>query len=157
MAKHRASGDDPLTGEEVTEGPEAAYWSVDDSRWPAVRPDLPAHMVDLLAPPIVVGVARVPATSRLTPPAEHRRNAPADHRLGPPAEQRRNVPAEQRRNVPAEQRRNVPAEQRRNVPAEQRSAPVVGPRTIVPAAPGGSGRRPAGAPASAGRHRLPAK
>ncbi|MEU4640923.1 hypothetical protein [Micromonospora sp. NPDC023814] len=149
MAKHRASGDDPLTGEEVTEGPEAAYWSVDDSRWPAVRPDLPAHMVDLLAPPIVVGVARVPATSRLTPPAEHRRNAPAEHLLGPPAEQRRNAPAEQRRNAPAEQRRNAPA--------EQRPAPVAGPRTIVPAAPGGSGRRPAAAPASAGRHRLPAK
>ncbi|MFI7645663.1 hypothetical protein ACIBTZ_06195 [Micromonospora sp. NPDC049460] len=141
MAKHRASGDDPLTGEEVTEGPEAAYWSVDDSRWPAVRPDLPAHMADLLAPPIVVGVARVPATSRLTPPAEHRRNAPADHRLGPPAEQRRNAPTEQRRNAPA----------------EHRPASVAGPRTIVPAAPGGSGRRPAGVPASAGRHRLPAK
>ncbi|MGC4766969.1 hypothetical protein ACLQ20_29380 [Micromonospora sp. DT46] len=72
MAKHRVPGDDPSTREGVTERPDAAYWSVDDSRWPAVRPDLPAHMVDLLAPPIVVGVARVPATSRLTPPAEHR-------------------------------------------------------------------------------------
>ncbi|MFG2013141.1 hypothetical protein ACGFNF_29180 [Micromonospora sp. NPDC048868] len=72
MAKHRVPGDDPSTREGVTERPDAAYWSVDDSRWPAVRPDLPAHMVDLLAPPIVVGVARVPATSRLTPPTEHR-------------------------------------------------------------------------------------
>lgn len=131
MAKHRASGDDPLTGEEATESPDAAYWSVDDSRWPAVRPDLPAHMVDLLAPPIVVGVARVPATSRLTPPAEHRRNAPAEHRLAPAPEHRRNASF------------------------EHRAAPAAGPRTIVPAGPGGTGRR--SAPASGGRHRLPAK
>ncbi|MFF0471293.1 hypothetical protein ACFYPX_28125 [Micromonospora zamorensis] len=68
MAKHRASGDDQLTRQGVIDTPGAAYWSVDDSRWPAVRPDLPAHVVDLLAPPIVVGVARVPVTSRLTPP-----------------------------------------------------------------------------------------
>ncbi|QGN47252.1 hypothetical protein ACN26Y_13755 [Micromonospora sp. WMMD558] len=66
MAKHRASGDEPSTREEAND--DSAYWSVDDSRWPAVRPDLPTHMVDLLAPPIVVGVARVPVTSRLTPP-----------------------------------------------------------------------------------------
>ncbi|MER7335459.1 MULTISPECIES: hypothetical protein [unclassified Micromonospora] len=141
MAKHRASGDDPLTGEEVTEGPEAAYWSVDDSRWPAVRPDLPAHMVDLLAPPIVVGVARVPATSRLTPPVEHRLTPPVEHR----------------RNAPVEHRLTPSAEQRRNAPVEHRPASTAGPRTILPAAPGGSGRRPAGAHASAGRHRLPAK
>lgn len=51
----------------MIETPGAAYWSVDDSRWPTVRPDLPAHVVDLLALPIVVGVARVPVTSRLTP------------------------------------------------------------------------------------------
>ncbi|WBB66859.1 hypothetical protein [Micromonospora sp. WMMD812] len=68
MAKHRQlSGDDPLNREEeATESP--AYWSVDDSRWPALRPDLPADVADLLAPPIVVGVARVAPTSRLTPP-----------------------------------------------------------------------------------------
>ncbi|MFG3707994.1 hypothetical protein ACGF7U_25125 [Micromonospora sp. NPDC047670] len=131
MAKHRASGDDPSTREEVTESPDAAYWSVDDSRWPAVRPDLPAHMADLLAPPIVVGVARVPATSRLTPPPEHRRNAPIEHLLAPVAEHRRNASAEHR--------------------------PAARPRTNVPAGPGGSGRRSANAPASGGRHRLPAK
>ncbi|MFC5926018.1 hypothetical protein [Micromonospora vulcania] len=68
MAKHRASGDDQLTVQGVIETPGAAYWSVDDSRWPVVRPDLPADLVNLLAPPIVVGVARVPVTSRLTPP-----------------------------------------------------------------------------------------
>ncbi|SIR69280.1 hypothetical protein [Micromonospora avicenniae] len=67
MAKHRhVSGDDPLNLEEAAETP--AYWSVDDSRWPAIRPDLPRDVADLLAPPIVVGVARVAATSRLTPP-----------------------------------------------------------------------------------------
>ncbi|MGC5020633.1 hypothetical protein [Micromonospora sp. DT47] len=54
------------SGEEAVDA--AAYWSVDDCRWPAVRPSLPDHMVDLLAPPIVVGVARVPVTSRATPP-----------------------------------------------------------------------------------------
>jgi hypothetical protein len=90
-------------------------------------------MVDLLAPPIVVGVARVPATSRLTPPVEHRRNAPAEHRLAPPVEHRRNAAV------------------------EHRPAQAAGPRKIVPAGPGGSGRRPAGSPAPGGRHRLPAK
>ncbi|SCL67389.1 hypothetical protein GA0070606_4541 [Micromonospora citrea] len=130
MAKHRASADDQSTGEEVTERPQPAYWSVDDSRWPVVRPDLPAHMADLLAPPIVVGVARVPVTSRLTPPPEHRRNAPVEHLL-------------------------APAEHRRNAPAEHR--PAAGPRAVVPAGAGGSGRRSANAPASGGRHRLPAK
>ncbi|MFI7605595.1 hypothetical protein ACIBTV_10760 [Micromonospora sp. NPDC049366] len=67
MAKHRlVSGDDPLTREEAADTP--AYWSVDDSRWPTLRPDLPSDVADLLAPPIVVGVARVAPTSRLTPP-----------------------------------------------------------------------------------------
>ncbi|WP_245719085.1 hypothetical protein [Micromonospora rhizosphaerae] len=54
--------------ETATEDSGPTYWSVDDARWPAVRPSLPAEMVDLLAPPIVVGVARVTATSRMTPP-----------------------------------------------------------------------------------------
>ncbi|MGW3608893.1 hypothetical protein ACWD6N_03225, partial [Micromonospora sp. NPDC005163] len=81
MAKHRASGDDQLTRQGVIETSGAAYWSVDDSRWPVVRPDLPAHLVDLLAPPIVVGVARVPVTSRLTPPAD----SPPAEPLGIPA------------------------------------------------------------------------
>ncbi|WP_433344234.1 hypothetical protein [Micromonospora sp. CA-111912] len=62
MGKHRCTSDD------ATGDPGAAYWSVADAGWPAVRPTLPAEMVDLLAPPIVVGVARVAATSRLTPP-----------------------------------------------------------------------------------------
>ncbi|MBM0203806.1 hypothetical protein JNW90_12290 [Micromonospora sp. STR1s_5] len=41
MAKHRASGDDQLTRQGVIETPGRDYWSVDDSRWPTVRPDLP--------------------------------------------------------------------------------------------------------------------
>ncbi|MCX4470552.1 hypothetical protein C5N14_24010 [Micromonospora sp. MW-13] len=62
MGKHRRTSD------EATGDPGATYWSVADAGWPAVRPTLPAEMVDLLAPPIVVGVARVVATSRATPP-----------------------------------------------------------------------------------------
>ncbi|WNM37090.1 hypothetical protein RMN56_18050 [Micromonospora halotolerans] len=60
------SDDAPVTETEV---PDATYWSVAEGDWPDVRPSLPAEMVDLLAPPIVVGVARVVATSRMTPPA----------------------------------------------------------------------------------------
>lgn len=68
MGKHRHTSDDALP-ETATEDSGATYWSVDEADWPAVRPSLPAEMVDLLAPPIVVGVARVVATSRMTPPA----------------------------------------------------------------------------------------
>ncbi|MET7970357.1 hypothetical protein [Micromonospora sp. NPDC005305] len=60
------SDDAPVTETEV---PGATYWSVAEGDWPDVRPSLPAELVDLLAPPIVVGVARVVATSRMTPPA----------------------------------------------------------------------------------------
>ncbi|RKN42136.1 hypothetical protein [Micromonospora endolithica] len=88
MAKHRAPGDDPIGEVEVTGSPDA-YWSVDDSRWPTLRPDLPAEMADLLAPPIVVGVARVPAAFRLTPPggrpADRARPAPAPRQPAAPA------------------------------------------------------------------------
>ncbi|MFC8620256.1 hypothetical protein ACFT9M_28105 [Micromonospora purpureochromogenes] len=67
MAKHRRpSADDLSTGQEVADP--TTYWSVDDCHWPTVSPELPVEMVDLLAPPIVVGVARVPVTSRATPP-----------------------------------------------------------------------------------------
>ncbi|SCG59691.1 hypothetical protein [Micromonospora inositola] len=69
MGKHRRTSDD-APQETATEDSGATYWSVDEADWPAVRPTLPAEMVDLLAPPIVVGVARVVATSRMTPPAE---------------------------------------------------------------------------------------
>ncbi|MFJ8581392.1 hypothetical protein [Micromonospora sp. NPDC093277] len=75
MGKHRRMPDEapqPAPDEVPQPAPEdsgATYWSVADGDWPAVRPSLPAEMVDLLAPPIVVGVARVVATSRMTPPA----------------------------------------------------------------------------------------
>ncbi|WP_405105284.1 hypothetical protein OG559_18045 [Micromonospora sp. NBC_01405] len=79
MGKHRRTFDDAPPQAAATGEAGAAYWSVDDAGWPAVRPNLPADLVDLLAPPIVVGVARVAATSRLTPPlgAPGRPGAPA--------------------------------------------------------------------------------
>jgi hypothetical protein len=67
MGKHRRTSDPaPVTAPEDSG---ATYWSVAEGDWPDVRPSLPAEMVDLLASPIVVGVARVVAASRLTPPA----------------------------------------------------------------------------------------
>ncbi|MFU8852803.1 hypothetical protein ACNAW0_17720 [Micromonospora sp. SL1-18] len=75
MGKHRHMPDEaPQT---ATEDSGATYWSVAEGDWPVAegdwpeaRPSLPADVVDLLAPPIVVGVARVVATSRMTPPAD---------------------------------------------------------------------------------------
>ncbi|MET8836090.1 hypothetical protein ABZV78_19520 [Micromonospora sp. NPDC004540] len=64
MGKHRRLSDN--APETATEDPGATYWSVAEGDWPAV----PAELADLLAPPIVVGVARVVATSRMTPPAD---------------------------------------------------------------------------------------
>ncbi|WP_430497295.1 hypothetical protein ACQRWP_21655 [Micromonospora trifolii] len=163
MAKHRASGDDQLTRQGVIETPGADYWSVDDFRWPTVRPDLPAHLVDLLAPPIVVGVARVPVTSRLTPPASidplpspvdavpvdapalvPSGAAPAEPAPPPPA------PAPPR-PVP------TPPLSPRPVPTPPPDRPVPGPpaspRRALNAGPIGTGRRGNGGPASAGKHR----
>ncbi|MFI2714173.1 hypothetical protein ACH495_29035 [Micromonospora sp. NPDC018662] len=57
------SDDAPLP---VAEDSGATYWSVVEGDWPAGA----AELADLLAPPIVVGVARVVATSRMTPPVE---------------------------------------------------------------------------------------
>jgi len=34
-----------------------AYWSVDELGWETVQPTLPDDLIDLLAPPIVVGAA----------------------------------------------------------------------------------------------------
>ncbi|WP_259275900.1 hypothetical protein [Micromonospora chalcea] len=62
----------------ATEDSGATYWSVTESDWPAG----PAEVADLLAPPIVVGVARVVATSRMTPPAESVRPGRAPSRTG---------------------------------------------------------------------------
>ncbi|MCW6008442.1 hypothetical protein K1W54_28445 [Micromonospora sp. CPCC 205371] len=40
------------------QAPQSVYWSVDECRWESVEPTLPDDLVDLLAPPIVVGAAR---------------------------------------------------------------------------------------------------
>ncbi|WP_320069309.1 hypothetical protein [Micromonospora sp. RTGN7] len=69
MGKHRRTSDD-ASSEPATGDSGATYWSVADAGWPTVRPTLPAEMVDLLAPPIVVGVARVAALSRPAPIAD---------------------------------------------------------------------------------------
>lgn len=163
MAKHRASGDDQLTRQGVIETPGTDYWSVDDSRWPTVRPDLPAHVVDLLAPPIVVGVARVPVTSRITPPRAvdplpssvdavptdapalvPTGAAPAEPAPPPPA------PAPPR-PVP------TPPLSPRPVPTPPPDRPVPGPpaspRRALNTGPIGTGRRGNGGPVSAGKHR----
>ena len=79
MAKHRHMSDD--APQQAAEDSGATYWSVTESDWPAG----PAEVADLLAPPIVVGVARVVATSRMTPPAETVRPARAPSRSGPAA------------------------------------------------------------------------
>ncbi|MBQ0977693.1 hypothetical protein [Micromonospora sp. M61] len=183
MAKHRASGDDQLTRQGVIDTPGAAYWSVDDSRWPAVRPDLPAHLVDLLAPPIVVGVARVPVTSRLTPPtsADPLTSAvdsgptdlvastaaspvpalpvPAPPVAAPPVPSAA-APAQPAPPPPAPApSRPVPTPplSPRPVPSPPPERPVPGPpaspRRAVNTGPVGNGRRGNGGPATAGRHR----
>ncbi|MFY1657011.1 hypothetical protein [Micromonospora sp. WMMD1274] len=76
MAKHRRMSDD--APQQATEDSGATYWSVTESHWPAG----PAEVADLLAPPIVVGVARVVATSRMTPPGETVRPGRAPSRSG---------------------------------------------------------------------------
>ncbi|MGI5523384.1 hypothetical protein ACQEUX_20995 [Micromonospora sp. CA-259024] len=168
MAKHRASGDDQLTRQGVIETPGAAYWSVDDSRWPAVRPDLPAHLVDLLAPPIVVGVARVPVTSRLSPPASADPltpavdSVPADLPASGPAllVPSAAAPAQPAPPPPAPAApRPVPTPplNPRPVPSPPPERPVPGPpatpRRSVTTGPAATARRGNGGPVTAGRHR----
>ncbi|PYC64722.1 hypothetical protein C7C45_30075 [Micromonospora arborensis] len=180
MAKHRASGDDQLTRQGVIETPGAAYWSVDDSRWPTVRPDLPAHVADLLAPPIVVGVARVPVTSRLTPPADDASaDAPAPTDPGSPVLESLppvpvvaalvpSAPVLPSAAAPAEPAPPPPAPTTprpvptpplspRPVPSPPPERPVPGPpaspRRAVNTGPAVTGRRGNGGPTTAGRHR----
>ncbi|WP_229403629.1 hypothetical protein [Micromonospora okii] len=93
MGKHRRPCDDAATTGEAG----AAYWSVHDDGWPALRPTLPAELVDLLAPPIVVGVARTPAAARPHTAAP----GPAAPRPGPPAASRPAAPAAPRPAVSA--------------------------------------------------------
>ncbi|MBO4206425.1 hypothetical protein [Micromonospora echinofusca] len=72
MGKHSRTATDGSTPRQSREAASehlgTGYWSVDDCAWPTVQPDLPGHLVDLLAPPIVVGVAPVAAPSRLSFP-----------------------------------------------------------------------------------------
>ncbi|MEU8298024.1 hypothetical protein AB0C04_12145 [Micromonospora sp. NPDC048909] len=140
MAKHRRTpGQDLLNREEAADTP--AYWSVDDSRWPALRPDLPADVADLLAPPIVVGVARVAPTSRLTPPG----TTDPTFRLPPSTatEPARPVPP----GVANAARSAQPA------PGPARSAPPGAGNPARRTLPAPAGRGPAGGPVNAGRHR----
>ncbi|WP_089158272.1 hypothetical protein [Micromonospora sp. NBS 11-29] len=62
MGKHRRTSDD--APQPATEDPGATYWSVTEGDWPAGTVEL----AGLLAPPIVVRVARAVATSQTTPP-----------------------------------------------------------------------------------------
>jgi hypothetical protein len=58
MAKHRrGTTGEPVarTGDEVDRNLGGKYWSVDDCAWAMLNPTLPENLVDLLAPPIVVG------------------------------------------------------------------------------------------------------
>jgi hypothetical protein len=58
MSEHRTDPWDlPVPREAVSESLGGAYWSVDECRWDTVAPALPDDLVDLLAPPIVVGAA----------------------------------------------------------------------------------------------------
>jgi hypothetical protein len=54
-AQHTDPWDLPVPREAVAESLGGAYWSVDECRWETVAPALPDDLVDLLAPPIVVG------------------------------------------------------------------------------------------------------
>lgn len=45
-----------LTPEAVADSTGDRYWSVDDCPWSAICPDLPDDLVELLAPPVLVGV-----------------------------------------------------------------------------------------------------
>jgi hypothetical protein len=74
MAKHRSSsGNASGSLDPVADSLGAAYWSVDDCHWPA-RSELSEELADLVAPPIIVGTAPVPAAvprpaTRPAPPA----------------------------------------------------------------------------------------
>lgn len=59
MTHHRS----PSTRESARRPGGDAYWSVQTGTWSSVRPGLSAHLVDLLAPPIVVGVGRSDGTA----------------------------------------------------------------------------------------------
>jgi hypothetical protein len=66
------SGDGVVPAEEVARHVGSARFSVAEAGWAALRPDLPADVVDLLAPPVLVTAAAFPSTPRHTA-GRHRR------------------------------------------------------------------------------------
>ncbi|MFC7548823.1 hypothetical protein [Plantactinospora sp. GCM10030261] len=68
MGKHHRTAEDPpaTVADAISCNLGAAYWSVDDCAWSTLRPGLPDDLIDLLAPPIVVGA--VPVAAVTTPP-----------------------------------------------------------------------------------------
>jgi hypothetical protein len=68
-----------LTAEAVADSTGGRYWSVDDCPWSSVCPSLPDELVELLAPPVLVGA---------TPVGGHRRD-PGEGRRDPMGEGRR--------------------------------------------------------------------
>lgn len=93
MGKHRhfsPDEDEPPApaGDAVGRNLGSEYWSVDDCAWSSLRPGLPDDLVELLAPPIVVGavpvvgIARPPASALAGPPAVTVAQVPV-HTTGP--------------------------------------------------------------------------
>ncbi|WP_329103525.1 hypothetical protein OG792_27030 [Micromonospora sp. NBC_01699] len=84
MPKHHHDRDQhPAMTPEVARNLGGAYWSVDDCRWPALHPGLPEHLADLVAPPIVVGAAPVPASALAATSPVARRRAGRHRRTAP--------------------------------------------------------------------------
>ncbi|MFB9239533.1 hypothetical protein ACFFWC_29035 [Plantactinospora siamensis] len=85
MAKHRrGSAEEPAgrIGDEVDRNLGGEYWSVDDCAWTMLNPTLPENLVDLLAPPIVVGAVPLtgPAAGRAGVPGRGHPRGVREHR-----------------------------------------------------------------------------
>jgi hypothetical protein len=136
MAKHRRiPGNLPEPRDAVQDNLGGAYWSVDEGNWSAVEPGLPDDLVDLVAPPIIVGIAPVPTVS---PPSA---DTPA---LDTPALDR---PALDR---PAVAPLRVAAPR---VAAPRVATPVVARPVAATPTPAATSPPPPPLPRSAGRHR----
>jgi hypothetical protein len=66
------SWDGVVPAEDVARNVGSARFSVAEAGWAALRPDLPADMIDLLAPPVLVTAAAFPSVPRRTA-GRHRR------------------------------------------------------------------------------------
>jgi hypothetical protein len=51
--------EEEITPEAVADSTGGRYWSVDDCPWSSVCPSLPDELVDLLAPPVLVGATPI--------------------------------------------------------------------------------------------------